>query len=134
MTMLKKTLICILLVGSVHFAMAESLNDALNRSRSGNSNNNRPQVEDLFTGDVKLACEATLCLSTGNRPSECQPAIHRYFSIRHKRMGDTIRARHNFLRLCPGTEPYQPFHLYQACLGRIKTAWRLARGQSPLYP
>lgn len=67
--MLKKTLICILLVGSVHFAMAESLNDALNRSRSGNSNNNRPQVEDLFTGDVKLACEATLCLSTGNRPS-----------------------------------------------------------------
>ncbi|HFC3525174.1 TPA: TrbM/KikA/MpfK family conjugal transfer protein, partial [Neisseria gonorrhoeae] len=99
--MLKKTLICILLVGSVHFAMAESLNDALNRSRSGNSNNNRPQVEDLFTGDVKLACEATLCLSTGNRPSECQPAIHRYFSIRHKRMGDTIRARHNFLRLCP---------------------------------
>lgn len=35
--MLKKTLICILLVGSVHFAMAESLNDALNRSRSDNS-------------------------------------------------------------------------------------------------
>ncbi|MCF3083114.1 conjugal transfer protein TrbM, partial [Neisseria gonorrhoeae] len=66
--MLKKTLICILLVSTAHLATAESLNDALNRSRSGNSNNSRPQVEDLFTGDVKLACEATLCLSTGNRP------------------------------------------------------------------
>ena len=27
------------------------------------------QAEEL-TGDVKLACEAILCLSTGNRPSE----------------------------------------------------------------
>lgn len=39
-----------------------------------------PDME-LLTGDTRLACEAILCLSTGERPSECQPAIRRYFSI-----------------------------------------------------
>ncbi|HDR1236505.1 conjugal transfer protein TrbM [Pasteurella multocida] len=56
---------------------------------------------DELTGDTKLACEAVLCLSTSSRPSECNSAIKRYFSIRMRKPHDTIRARLNFLKLCP---------------------------------
>lgn len=59
------------------------------------------QAEELFTGDVKLACEAVLCLSSGTRPGECAPSLNRYFSITAKKMSDTIRKRKNFLNLCP---------------------------------
>ena len=58
-------------------------------------------ADDFLTGNTKLACEAILCLSTGNRPSECSPSIHKYFSINHKKISDTIKARRNFLNLCP---------------------------------
>lgn len=54
-----------------------------------------------FTGDVKLACEAILCLSSGNTPSQCQPSLSRYFGIQKKKMSDTIEARLDFLNLCP---------------------------------
>lgn len=54
-----------------------------------------------FTGDVKLACEAILCLSSGNTPSQCQPSLSRYFGIEKKKMSDTIEARLDFLNLCP---------------------------------
>lgn len=56
---------------------------------------------NLLTGDVRLACEAILCLSSGDRPHECVPSIKRYFSINHKRLKDTLNARRNFLNLCP---------------------------------
>lgn len=60
------------------------------------------QADDgLFTGDVRLACEAVLCLSSGTRPSECSPSIQRYFSITAKKLSDTIKKRKNFLNLCP---------------------------------
>lgn len=59
------------------------------------------QSQTMFTGDVKYACEAILCLSTGNRPDECAPSINRYFSIKMKRLKDTLKARENFLALCP---------------------------------
>lgn len=55
----------------------------------------------LFTGDVRLACEAVLCLSSGTRPSECAPSLARYFSITAKKLSDTITKRKNFLELCP---------------------------------
>ena len=58
---------------------------------------------NLLTGDKKLACEAVMCLSSGTRPSECNPALHRYFSIHHRKLGDTIRARRDFLRQCPAS-------------------------------
>ena len=49
------------------------------------------QADDgLFTGDVRLACEAVLCLSSGTRPSECAPSLKRYFSISHKKLSDTL--------------------------------------------
>ena len=61
-----------------------------------------PAVQpDLLTGDTKLACEAILCLSSGTRPSECNPSLDRYFRIHHKKMHKTIQARQDFLNLCP---------------------------------
>lgn len=59
------------------------------------------QADDLFTGDVRLACEAVLCLSSGSRPSECSPSLKRYFDIRKRKMSDTLKARRNFLNMCP---------------------------------
>jgi len=63
--------------------------------------------EDIFLeGDVRLACEAILCLSAGaasGRPSECAPSIRKYFSIHRSKPHKTLRARLNFLRLCPET-------------------------------
>lgn len=58
-------------------------------------------AEGTFTGDTKLACEAILCLSTGQRPGECSPSLQRYFSISARRITDTIKARKNFLNMCP---------------------------------
>lgn len=60
-----------------------------------------PAAHAEFTGDVKLACEALLCLSSGSRPSECSPSIQKYFSITAKKMSDTIKERKSFLNLCP---------------------------------
>lgn len=62
------------------------------------------QASPLFEGDQKLACEAILCLSSGSRPNECTPSLQRYFSIRHKKPGKTIEARHDFLRQCPSAQ------------------------------
>jgi hypothetical protein len=59
------------------------------------------QEYTYFEGDKKLACEAVLCLATGNRPDECAPSLNRYFSINPKNAADRIRARQNFLNLCP---------------------------------
>lgn len=60
-------------------------------------------AQDVLTGDTRLACEAVLCLATGNRPSECMPSLQRYFSIWRRDPRDTIRDRINFLNLCPAS-------------------------------
>lgn len=57
--------------------------------------------ESFLDGDTKLACEALLCLSSGNRPGECGPSLSRYFGIHRKKWKNTLKARRNFLRLCP---------------------------------
>jgi hypothetical protein len=57
--------------------------------------------QQTLTGDTKLACEAIICLSTGQRPDQCTPPIQRYFSISFRRISDTLRGRTNFLNLCP---------------------------------
>lgn len=59
------------------------------------------QAGEMFTGDTKLACEAVLCLASGTQPSECTPALTRYFNISARKLSDTIKARKNFLSLCP---------------------------------
>lgn len=58
------------------------------------------EIETL-TGDTKLACEALLCLSSPTRPSECAPSLARYFGISLKHFSDTVKARKDFLSLCP---------------------------------
>ncbi len=58
-------------------------------------------AQDVLSGDTRLACEAILCLSSGTRPSECSPSLSRYFGINKKKFSDTIKARLNFLELCP---------------------------------
>jgi hypothetical protein len=58
-------------------------------------------AHEVLTGDTRLACEATLCLAAGTRPNECSPSLSRYFSIHKRKWSDTVRARANFLSLCP---------------------------------
>lgn len=60
--------------------------------------------ENTLTGDTKLACEAILCLSSGDKPSECSPSLGRYFNITKKKMSDTIKARKGFLNMCPSSD------------------------------
>jgi hypothetical protein len=58
-------------------------------------------ADDMFTGDVKTACEVILCLSSSTRPAQCTPPVRKYLSITARKMSDTIRKRKNFLKLCP---------------------------------
>lgn len=60
-------------------------------------------AQEFLNGDARLACEAVMCLASGQRPSECNPSLQRYFGIRFRKPGDTLRARVNFLKLCPAS-------------------------------
>ena len=60
-------------------------------------------AQEFLTGDTRLACEAVLCLASGQRPNECTPSLQRYFSIRFRKPQDTLRERINFLKLCPAS-------------------------------
>ena len=57
----------------------------------------------LLEGDIRLACEAMLCLSSkkGLDAKECRLSLKRYFKIKLKRSWRTHKARKNFLKLCP---------------------------------
>lgn len=65
------------------------------------------QQSQLLEGDLRLACEAKLCLAVVNPPSECQPSLERYFSIRMKKPNDTNNARLRFLDLCSNIQQNQ---------------------------
>ncbi|MDQ1829833.1 TrbM/KikA/MpfK family conjugal transfer protein [Massilia scottii] len=55
-----------------------------------------------LTGDTKVACEVILCLSVPDgRPDECLAPLKKYFNISMKKFKDTLKARANFLKLCP---------------------------------
>lgn len=69
---------------------------------AGDNSQSAPGLE--LTGDTRLACEAILCLASGQRPHECMPSIRRYFSIVGKKPGDTVRERINFLKQCPASD------------------------------
>jgi len=63
---------------------------------------------DLLTGNTRLACEATLCLSSGTQPSECSPSLDHYFDIKKYSHGSldwsaTVSARRAFLSQCPAS-------------------------------
>ncbi|MCK0505357.1 TrbM/KikA/MpfK family conjugal transfer protein [Aromatoleum anaerobium] len=68
---------------------------------SAAANSASAQDADVLSGDTRLACEAILCLSTGQRPSECTPSLDRYFGIKKKKLSDTLEARLDFLNKCP---------------------------------
>lgn len=57
----------------------------------------------MFSGTVKLACEALLCLSSsaGGATSACDPAISYFYGIKERYLSDTLAARHSFLLQCP---------------------------------
>ena len=62
----------------------------------------------LLTGTPRLACEATLCLSSSLRPGECSPSLDHYFAIKkfNRRGLDwsaTVAARRAFLSECPAS-------------------------------
>ena len=38
------------------------------------------QAQQVLTGDTRFACEAMLCLASGQRPDECTPSLQRYWS------------------------------------------------------
>jgi hypothetical protein len=60
-------------------------------------------IAEELTGDEKLACEAVLCLSSGQRPSECAPSLRRYFDITKSTWDRTVDAREDFLNKCPAS-------------------------------
>jgi hypothetical protein len=56
--------------------------------------------------EERYACEAILCLSTGNPPGECKESLAKYYAIRVLSHGKfsaskTRNARKNFLQQCP---------------------------------
>lgn len=69
---------------------------------------------DLLTGIPRLACEATLCLSSSLQPGECSPSLEHYFGIKRFNRhgldwGATVEARRSFLGQCPAaTDPGMP--------------------------
>jgi hypothetical protein len=69
------------------------------------SNPSLAATNDYLTGDTKLACEALLCLSAAatGRPSECIPSVTKFFSLDFTNPADTIKARTDFLNMCPSS-------------------------------
>lgn len=60
-------------------------------------------AQEVLQGDKRLACEAILCLSSGQRPDECSASLKRYFSIHKRKFSKTLKARRDFLDLCPSS-------------------------------
>ena len=58
-------------------------------------------ANDVLTGDRRTACEVLLCLSSGQRPSECNPPLAKFFAIKAKKPWKTLQMRRDFLELCP---------------------------------
>ena len=77
-----------------------------------------PTSAQELTGETRLACEAILCLSSGTRPTECTPSLRHYFGISKRRFTDTIRARTNFLKLCPVSNQTPEMQSLVNALGR----------------
>ncbi|MDQ1815793.1 TrbM/KikA/MpfK family conjugal transfer protein [Massilia sp. CCM 9210] len=87
------------------------------------------QAQEL-NADAKLACEMTLCLlakAKGDNPSECLEPIKKYFDIRAKKFKDTLKARTNFLKLCPRNSG-------QASSDDNPSPEMLAESSTPVYP
>ena len=51
--------------------------------------------------EQEIACEAVLCLSSGQRPDECDDSLKKYFKIKAKKPWKTLKKRKKFLKKCP---------------------------------
>ncbi len=51
--------------------------------------------------EQEIACEAVLCLSSGERPDECDDSLKKYFKIKAKKPWKTLKKRKKFLKKCP---------------------------------
>jgi len=82
---------------------------------------------DVLTGLPKMACETILCLSSGTRPSECNPPLNYFYSINYRKIKDTIKARRNFLQMCPigSVSSDKGFTIYRDSLATIRVACTL---------
>ena len=58
-------------------------------------------AQDVLGGDAGTACEAILCLSSSKGGGACSPSLSHYFNIKKRKFSDTLKARLNFLELCP---------------------------------
>ena len=56
--------------------------------------------EEALPEDTKLACEAKLCLSSNEEPTECEESLNRYFGIVRNTPKETKDARKGFLDQC----------------------------------
>lgn len=61
----------------------------------------RPANTDNLSGTTRLACEAILCLSSADRPAECNPALAHFFGLKKRKLRDLLTVRLEFLSLCP---------------------------------
>ncbi len=51
--------------------------------------------------EQEVACEVVLCLSSGQRPDECDESLKKYFKIKGKKPWKTLKKRKRFLKKCP---------------------------------
>ncbi len=59
--------------------------------------------EDQLTNEEKLACESILCLSSGERPDECDPALNYFSALKKEALGHKKRPE-IFLKKCPDAD------------------------------
>lgn len=94
-----------LAVSSIFVVTVTHANDSYVDDMSSHISSDVPSVlgVKMLEGDIRLACEAMLCLSSkkGLQAKECRPSLNRYFKIKLKRSWRTHKARKNFLKLCP---------------------------------
>lgn len=74
-------------------------------------------AQTVLTGDTRWACEAILCLVTTSPPTECTPALKKYFSISFQKFKDTARGRANFLNMCPRSDTSTQVRALLSALG-----------------
>ena len=85
------------------------------------------RAQAMLDGDARWSCEAILCLASGTHPDACAASLARYFGINLRKFGDTLRARANFLSICPMVSASPQLRsLVQATVegaGRCDAAW-----------
>ncbi|MBE6429910.1 MULTISPECIES: TrbM/KikA/MpfK family conjugal transfer protein [Campylobacter] len=71
----------------------------------------------------KVSCEILSCLNSEQRPSKCIRSLKYFYSIKGKKLGETLTKRKEFLKLCPTDSGDTPIDAimadYKGMLDRI---------------